>query len=187
MTQKGSSMNQKNADDQPEQPTPEAQTTSQTPVPPEFSTSTKKAEKTQPGRWQKFFRRLLTWLVVLAIVFLAGILTDHYLRYKPVQVELNTATAHVKLLQVLVDVTNARLALALNDVEGAKAALINTQPRLDDLLPLIANFNASLAQSMPQRLSLIVSGLERDTETAKIDLELFTKDLLAIKAALFID
>jgi hypothetical protein len=53
------------------------------------------------------------------------------------------------------------------------------------LVPRIANFDASLAQSMPQRLNLIFSGLGRDPETAKIDLDLFSKDLLKIEAALF--
>jgi len=103
------------------------------------------------------------------------------------QAELDTATAHLELLQVLVDVSNARLALFLNDVEGAKAALVDTPQRLDNLLPRIAEFDADLAQSTPQRLSLIVSGMNRDIETAKIDLELFTKDLLEIEGALFSD
>jgi hypothetical protein len=73
----------------------------------------------------------------------------------------------------------------LNDIAGAKAALSNTPQRLDDLLPRIANYDNSLAQSMPQRLGLIVSGMDRDPETAKIDLGLFTNDLLKIEAALF--
>lgn len=229
-------MKQKNADIQPEQPTPETLDTSQTPAQPEPGATPTKAEKPQPSRLQRFFRKIFIWLVVLAIAFLAGIVTDHYLRYKPlseaivetqtaldqsnqdtsglqaeteslntviqkandkitslegekkaVQDELETATAHLKLLQVLVDVSNARLALFLNDVEGAKAALVNTQQRLDNLLLRIAEFDTNLAQSMPQRLSLIISGLERDTETAKIDLGLFTKDLLEIEAAMFGD
>jgi len=180
-------MNQKNADIQPERPAPETLNASRTPAPPEFVATSTKAEKTQPGRLQRFFRKVLIWLVILAIVFLAGIVTDHYLRFKPSQDELKTATAHLTLLQVQVDVSTARLALSLKDVEGAKAALFNTQQRLDNLLPRIAIFDPNLAKSMPQRLSLIVSGLKRDPETAKIDLELFTKDLLAIEAALFND
>jgi septal ring factor EnvC (AmiA/AmiB activator) len=180
-------MNQKNADNQPERQTPEILNESQPPTSPELVAASTKAEKTQPNRLQRFFRRALIWLVVLAIFFLAGIATDHYLRYKPLQDELNTTTAHLTLVQVQVDVSNARLALSLNDVAGAKAALSNTQQRLEKLVPRIANFDASLAQSMPQRLNLIVSGLARDPETAKIDLELFSKDLLKIEAALFND
>ena len=178
-------MNQKNVDNQPERQIPETLNGSQPPASPKLVNASTKAEKTQPSRLQRFFRKAFIWLVLLAIIFLAGIATDHYLRYKPLQDELDTTTAHLMLLQVQVDVSNARLALSLNDVEGAKAALSNTQQRLENLVPHIANFDNSLAQSMPQRLSLIVSGLGRDPGTAKIDLELFSKDLLRIEAALF--
>jgi hypothetical protein len=209
-------MNQKNTDDQREGQLPETSDASQATTSPELVNPSPKVEKPQPSRLQRFFRKVLIWLVVLAVTFVAGIATDHFLRYVPLskaivdterltieiqeandkitslesgnkasQDELENATAHLRLLQVLVDVSNARLALFLTDVEGAKTSLINTQERLDDLLPRITEFDTNLAQSMPQRLSLIVSGLERDTETAKIDLELFTKDLLEIEAGVF--
>lgn len=229
-------MNQNNDDIQLEQPASESIDTTQTAAQPEPAATPTKEKKPQPSRLQRFFRKALIWLVVFAITFLAGMVTDHYLRYKPLsesmgeaqealnqanqdisglqaetdrlnaviqeandkitslesekkalQDELETATSHLNLLQVLIDVSNSRLALFLDDVEGAKDALVNIQQRLDNLLPRIAEFDANLAQSIPQRLSLIVSGLERDTETAKIDLELFTKDLLEIEAAIFGD
>ena len=198
-------MNQKNADIQPEQETAGTPDTSKTPAPPEPDAPPTKAEKPQPNRLQKIFRKILVWLVILAVAFFAGMITDDYLRYKPLsesivetqkalnqahedekkalQDELEAASAHLKLLQVLVDVSNVRIALFQDDVEGAKAALVNTQQRLENLLPRIAEFDTDLAQSMPQRLNLIISGLERDTETVIIDLELFTKDLLEIEAA----
>src|SRR4030067_293277 len=97
------------------------------------------------------------------------------------QGELEMATEHLELLQVLVDVSNARLALSLNDTEGAKAALVNTRQGLENFLPRIAEFDPLLAKSMPQRLSLIVSGLDRYTETAIIELGLFAKVLLEIE------
>jgi type II secretory pathway component PulM len=216
-------MNQNNAAIQPEQPAPETFEPSQTPTQAESVATPAKAEKTQPGRLQRFFRKLLVWLVVIAIAFLAGILTYHFVRYKPLsennvktqaaldqanqeitdlqaetkkiatleseksglQDQLETAAAHSELLQVLVDLSNARLALFQNDVEGAKAALANTPQRLDNLLPFIAKYDTNLAQSMPQRLGLIVSGLERNTETVKIDMELLTKELLEIEGTLF--
>jgi cell division protein FtsB len=103
------------------------------------------------------------------------------------QTELSKDKLHLDLLKVLVDVSNARLALFLEDTEGAKVALTGTTQRLESLLPAISEFDASLAISMPQRLSLIVSGLGRDVETAKIDLELLTKDLLEVEKAIFGD
>ena len=103
------------------------------------------------------------------------------------QTELSEDKLHLELLKVLVDVSNARIDLFLEDVAGARDVLSDTPQRLENLLPAVAEFDANLAISMPQRLSLIVSGLERDIETAKIDLELFTKDLLEVEAAIFGD
>jgi cell division protein FtsB len=104
---------------------------------------------------------------------------------KALQDELEKTITHLELFQVLVDVSSARVALFLEDIQEAKNYLINTQQRLDDLLPRIAEYDPALAQDMPQRLNLIISGLDRDTETVKIDLELITNDLLNIEKAVF--
>jgi cytoskeletal protein RodZ len=101
------------------------------------------------------------------------------------QSKLDTATTHLELLQALVDVNNARLALVADDVPAAKAALKNTAQQLDSLAPRIAAVDDNLAQSMPQRLALILTGLDSDIETAKVDLELLTGNLLDVEAALF--
>ncbi len=101
------------------------------------------------------------------------------------QSELDTATTHLELLQVLVDVNNARLALVDGDVPAAKASLKNTPAKLEVITPLIAEVDTNLAQSMPQRLALILAGLDSDIETAKVDLELLTGNLLDVEAALF--
>jgi cell division protein FtsB len=226
-------MNNK-ADSQPDQPTPQVPSATLPTDQPGSAGSRTKPEILQPSRARQFIRKLLTVLVVLGIIFVAGIATDHYLRYKPLSDELlkaqaindqanqeisdlqaqigklntqvqeasnkvvaldsesNTlkaeaenASAHLELYQMLVEVSNARVALLQKDVKGAKAALVNTQQRLNDLLPLMVKFDPNLKESMPQRLSLVVSGLDRDTETAKIDLDLFAKDLLAIEAKMF--
>lgn len=103
------------------------------------------------------------------------------------QDELELATAYNQYYQVLVDVNNARIALFLEDMEGAKASLIQTQTRMEDLLPFILEVDSELALSLPRRLELIVAGLERDPETASIDLDLFTKDLLQLEPLLFGD
>lgn len=101
------------------------------------------------------------------------------------QSELDTATTHLELLQALVDINNARLALVDGDVLAAKASLENTSRTLEFLAPHIAEVDTNLAQSMPQRLALILAGLDSDIETAKVDLELLTGNLLDVEAALF--
>jgi hypothetical protein len=185
------------------------------------------AEKPRPGKFQRFLRLALIYLVAVAAVFLAGALTYHFTRYQPLrasltqtqadlaqanqalsaaqtslaaasskmtalgvdnqalQSDLDAARAQALLLRVLVDVKNARLALDQEDVVAAKAALTLTPQSLADLLPSIAKYDASLAQSLPQRLNLIINGLDRDVETAKIDLDLFTKDLTGLQVLMF--
>lgn len=101
------------------------------------------------------------------------------------QSELDTATTHLELLQALVDINNARLALVDGDVLAAKVSLENTSAKLEVLAPRIAEVDTNLAQSMPQRLALILAGLDSDIETAKVDLELLTGNLLDVEAALF--
>jgi len=103
------------------------------------------------------------------------------------EAELTTATANLKFYQVLVNVNTARIELFIENIEGAQAALENTQDNLEDLLPFIVEVDAELALSLPRRLELIISGLERDPETGRIDLELLTKDLLALEPLLIID
>lgn len=185
-----------------------------------------KAEKKPPTRFQKFLRKVLIGLVVVAVIFLAGFLTDHFVRYQPLadtlgetrtqleaanlavseleadndrlnslnrtaaneiatlEAELSAVRANALFYQVLVDVNNARLALFMEDIEGAQAALADTQDNLAALLPAISEVDPELALSLPRRLDLIVSGLERDPETGRIDLELFTKDLLELEPLL---
>lgn len=226
-------MNKKNAEKQPDQSSPEKLEEAASPAA-DSGAASPKQDKPQPSRSRLFFRKMLIWLVIIAVAFTAGIAADHFLRYKPLlaaqveaedaldqaqqdlsdlqiendrldilnqdagvqiakletekkalQDELDTTVTHLELLQVLVDVSSARVALFLENVKDAKTYLVKTQERLDDLLPHIAEYDPALAQDMPQRLNLIISGLERDTENAKIDLELITKDLLNIEEAVF--
>ena len=229
-------MESEKSDNQPGNSTPEIQVPSPTPVQPESVEVSPKGKKPQGSGPRRIFRKVLLWAGILAIVFLAGIVTYHFLRLKPLQetignmqatldqanqevdslqskndqliaegqistdritslegekkdllAEIEATKGHLALIKVLVDVSNARVALFLGDVEGAKDVLINTQQRLDDLSSLIAEVDGNLAADIPQRFNLIISGLERDTETVNIDLELITRDLLEIEAALFAD
>jgi cell division protein FtsB len=219
-------MDSEKSENPPENLAPEIQEPIETPQQPESVNNSPKVEKPKLSGSRRIFRKVLLWAGLLAIIFLAGIITDHFLRLKPLQetiaglqtsldqvtqeadslkskndqltaadktsqdritslegdkkdllAEIEATKAHLSLMKVLVDVSNARVALFLGDVEGAKDVLINTQQRLDDLSSLIAEVDSNLAADIPQRFKLIISGLERDTETVNIDLELITKDL----------
>ena len=180
-------------------------------------------EKPSPSRVKSYFNKMIIWLAVVIIAFLAGMVTDHFWRYKTLnetllqtQTELTevqeeikqvqalkdaitsleeekeqlagdlaTSQDHLGMLQMLVDTNSARLALFLDDVPGAQEALADTANRLEVLKGRIAEYDEKMATSMPQRLSLIISGLDGDIETATIDLELFTKNLIEVESALF--
>ena len=186
-------------------------------------------KKLPPSRFVRLLRKVLIGFVIVAAIFLAGFLTDHFVRYSPLseelvetqaeleqanqdlsdledendrltsanqaadeeiaalEDELTAATANLKFYQVLVDVNTARIELFLEDIEGAQAALEDTQDNLEDLLPFIVEVDPELALSLPRRLDLIISGLERDPETGRIDLELLTKDLLELEPLLVVD
>ena len=175
--------------------------------------------KKEPSKAGLFFRTLLIWLGVIAIAFLTGVGTYHFMRYAPVaktleetrsildeanselttlrsekqkaddtisalQGDLDIATTHVEILKLLADANEARLALITEDIEAAKTALENSTETLDGILPLITEMDPDLAQSISQRLGLILSELERDPESAQVDLELLTRDLLAAESML---
>lgn len=108
-------------------------------------------------------------------------------RVTSLEEELKMANARLQFYQVLVDVSNAQLKLFLEDIEAAETALTDTQISLEKLGPVIEEIDPDLAVSLPRRLELITAGLARDPETARIDLELFTKDLLALEPLLFED
>jgi len=188
-----------------------------------------KAEKKTTTPFQLVLRKILIGAGIVAVIFLAGFLTDHFVRYKPLADTLDTTRAELEeanqavsdleaekerltksnqaaqeaiadledelsgvranalFYQVLVDVNAARIALFMEDIDGAKATLVDTQDNLEALLPAINDVDLELALSLPRRLELIVSGLERDPETGLIDLELFTKDLLELEPLLAVD
>ncbi len=170
----------------------------------------------QTSKFQVFLRKALTWLVVVAVAFLAGVLTLYFTQVKPLKDELansqttleqtNTQLVSIqdeldqailkiddltlrqqqsKLLEVLVDVYAARLALTNEDTEAAITALLQTSTKLDAILEKIAEYNPALATTLPARLNLVQTNIEADPTTAIIDSDLIIQDLLEINSALF--
>lgn len=163
----------------------------------------------EPSRLTLFMRKALIWLGAGLAVFLAGFLTMYFTLYQPkvaaleqtsadltdAQAEivslnarlemLDGADAHRSLLAVMVDVYDSRLALTEENAVAAKSALANTPARLDDVLDEIEEFDATLAEALPQRLNLIRTNIDRDPETAIADCDQMIEDLLEVEQALF--
>jgi hypothetical protein len=166
-------------------------------------------EKTRGGRFKAFVRTALTWLLVFVIVFLAGAATLYFWQLGPTQdsleqtqVELDRAKesitdlqteldqanfdmSYAAFLEVQADVYAARLALVEEDALGAKAALANTEDYLEMILEDVAGFDQALADSLPQRLSLIATNLDADAERAILDAELLSEDLIKVYDAIY--
>lgn len=180
------------------------------------------------GGMPRFLRLGSIWLGILLVTFLAGVLSYHFVRYRPTadslvqanqsvadlqtksddltsQLEtanrkivslesenqaLSTSLAdsnvRINLLMALADINAAHIALSKQDISGAKVALSDTENRLETLKPSIASVDAALADNITQRLALIVAGMERDPESAKVDLELLAKNLLDVDTLLFV-
>ncbi len=98
---------------------------------------------------------------------------------------LQDADTHREFLQVQFDISTARLALANGDVASARASLAGTTQRLDKLLSEIQQADAGLAVSLPQRLSLVISGLEDNISNASVDLGLLAADLQDLVQIIF--
>lgn len=98
---------------------------------------------------------------------------------------LADADAHQALLSVMVDVYAARLALTEEDTVSAKSALLNTEDTLSEITDQIASFDSGLAETLPQRLNIIITNIDRDPETAISDCDQMLKDLLQVETALF--
>jgi cell division protein FtsB len=106
-------------------------------------------------------------------------------RISSLEDDVEMANARSQLYRVLASVNNARLDLFQEDIDAARIDLSETEGFLEELAPVIEEEDPELALSLLRRLELITDGLERDPETASIDLELFTKDLLALETLLF--
>jgi hypothetical protein len=98
---------------------------------------------------------------------------------------LEEAEKHSTLLMVMVDAYNARFALGEENTVAAKSAFSGTNAALEIILDDISDFDSGLADTLPQRLKLIQTNIDRDIETAIEDCNQLIEDLLAVEAALF--
>lgn len=98
---------------------------------------------------------------------------------------LAQADAHRALLSVIADIYAARLALTEEDTVSAKSALLNTADTLNEITDQIAAFDSGLATTLPQRLNIIITNIDRDAETAISDCDQMLKDLKQVETALF--
>ena len=99
--------------------------------------------------------------------------------------ELAATQNHLEILDVLVDVTKAQLALAQEDAIAAEAALEGTAETLATLESTLEGVNATSVSEMSNRLTLVLEEVESDAFAARRDLEIMANDLLSLERDLF--
>ncbi|MFQ5922372.1 MAG: hypothetical protein ACE5M4_05965 [Anaerolineales bacterium] len=97
---------------------------------------------------------------------------------------LRQAEASLALLNVLVDVTRAQLALAQEDPVRVAAALQGTGEKLRSLRDLLEPSAATELEGLRERLVLVLSEVDSDPFAAERDLEILANTLLEIEREL---
>ena len=165
--------------------------------------------KTKGGRFKNAVRKGLIWLLVFALVYLAGVVTIYLLEFQPtkdaleqtqqdldqanqqitdLQVELDQAYVDLSYnayLQVVADVYGARLALIDEDTSSAKIFLSDAEQNLESILPDVSAFDQALANSLLQRLDLVVNNIDSDIERALQDAEILSEDLSKVYVGIY--
>ncbi len=93
-------------------------------------------------RFQPIFR-LAFWLAVVTVVFLAGFLTDHFVRYRPVNAKLSQAKQSITDLHSQVDDLSAQLAAANDRISALEQDKESLQTDLDS-----ANLHVELLRTL---------------------------------------
>ena len=101
------------------------------------------------------------------------------------EASLDETLMHLNLLSVLVDVSNAQLALNDGNLEMAQAALADS--KLDLLAIDLDGNRQDTVEAMQERLSLALGEINEDTFAAQSDLEVLRNTLLALERSLFGD
>lgn len=144
----------------------------------------KSSEKQPPSKFARFLRKGLIGLLIVAAIFFAGFLTDHFVRYNPLSEELEQTKAELEQANLELDdleEENDRLTSANQDAEDEIAALE------EELTVARANlkFYQVLVDVNTARIELFMEDIEAaqaalaDTQDNLIDLQPFIEEVNA--------
>lgn len=101
------------------------------------------------------------------------------------QEELKTANLHILILSALADINAARVALANDDVAGARVHLTNTNETLETLKELVGTEQRDKVIAMQNRLALVIVEIDEDPNVAQSDLEVLANNLTMLENTFF--
>ncbi|MBC8506081.1 MAG: hypothetical protein ISR58_07515 [Anaerolineales bacterium] len=97
----------------------------------------------------------------------------------------NEFELHIAILDARLDVSNALLALAIDDPARARVSLDRTGEALAKVSSLLPEDQREIVTALEQRLELVLSEMEDEPYAAQSDLDVLEKRLLEMEDALF--
>lgn len=122
-------------------------------------------EKQPPSRFVRFLRKVMIGFAIVAVIFLAGFLTDHFIRYRPLSKELDNTRSELE-----------QANQELSDLEDENDRLTKANQAANDEL------DALEAELIAARANLKFYQVLVDVNTARI--ELFMEDIESAQTAL---
>jgi len=156
-----------------------------------------------PSKANRFFRKVMLYLIGILSVFLVGFITAWYFKVVPLNQALEDVRAEVAtdvasleaqiaddeirfhLMNALVDVYSARVALAAEDTPGVRVALAGTDERLGLVEDSVIEDSADAVASLRERLDAVLQTVEEDPAAADRILERLASNLLTLERSLF--
>ena len=107
--------------------------------------------------------------------------------YASLEADFKDAELHLSLLEILSDVDEARLALAMDNPTAARNALSETDERLSMLQKELEDEYANTVAGARFRLQQAISEIDTNMFAAMGDLQILANDLMNLESEYFID
>ncbi len=107
--------------------------------------------------------------------------------YASLEADFKDAELHLSLLEILSDVDEARLALAMDNATAARNALSDTDERLSMLQKDLEDEYANTVAGARFRLQQAISEIDTNMFAAMGDLQILANDLMNLESEYFID
>ena len=145
----------------------------------------------------RFFRGLLRWVTAIAVVFGLGVLATWFVRVQPqseqlahlqtrvvaLETQINGPQPQVEILQCLLDISKAQVALAQGNQDGMRQALSATDARLAKLEQELPPEQGQTLHDARSRLTMVLSEAGSSALAARNDLEVLSNDLASLRPA----
>jgi len=157
-----------------------------------------------PSRVNRFFRKVMLYIIGVLCVFMVGYISAFYLQVIParqseaearaavsaeietLQAEIAASERHFHLMNALVDVYSAQVALVAEDSAGVRAALAGTDDRLQMVEVAQGDDSANALAALRTQLSTVLASVDdSDLAGAGAGLERLASNLLALERSMF--